>query len=377
MEIVLRDFQTNSKMKKLILIALVLSTSLLAFSQSRKTENIILITFDGMRWQELFGGADSVLINDSLFTLHRKEIKEKYWAPSADERRKKLFPFFWGTIAQHGQVYGNRHYDNKVNNANPHWFSYPGYNEILTGYPDTAVNSNDKILNKHETVLEFINKQPAYKGKVAAFTSWDVFDYIINEQRSGVLVSSGIDKLDAKYTAHPSLKVLDDMQQKIPQPLGAGIRPDVVTYYLAKEYLKLYKPKVLYIAFDETDDWAHNGRYENYLEAAHFIDKWIADIWNTVQSMPQYKDKTTLVLTTDHGRGDIVKKEWTSHGSNIRDAYEIWFAAMGPDTAPTGEAKTAGQLYQKQVAATIAQLLGLTYTSNHPVAEPISNVLKK
>lgn len=364
-------------MKKTILLLLVLGTGLFVFSQNRQTENVILITFDGLRWQELFGGADSVLINDSIFTSNRKETKAKYWASTAEERRKKIFPFFWGTIAQQGQVYGNRRYDNKVNNANPYWFSYPGYNEILSGYPDTAVNSNDKILNKHETVLEFINKQPAYKGKVAAFTSWDVFDYIINEQRSGVFVSSGIDKLDAKYTSNPSLKVLDDMQQKIPQPLGEGIRPDVVTYYLAKEYLKIYKPKVLYIAFDETDDWAHGGKYDYYLEAARFTDKWIEDIWNTVQSMPQYKGKTTLVLTTDHGRGDAIKKEWTSHGSKINDAYQIWFAAMGPDTAPTGEAKAEGQLYQQQVAATIAKLLGLTFIANHPIAEPISNVLKK
>ncbi|MFN1208854.1 hypothetical protein ACKXGD_18135, partial [Enterococcus lactis] len=82
------------------------------------------------------------------------------------------------------------------------------------------------------------------------------------------------------------------------------------------------------------------------------------DIWNTVQSMPQYKGKTTIVLTTDHGRGDIDKKKWTSHGSDIEDAYQIWFAAMGPGTAPTGEAKTSGQLYQQQVAATVAKLLG-------------------
>jgi hypothetical protein len=364
-------------MKKPTLLLLVLCISVFTLAQNRQTENIILITFDGLRWQEMFGGADSVLINDSIYTANRKETKEKFWAATAEERRKKLFPFLWGTVAQQGQLYGNRRYNNNVNNANPHWFSYPGYNEILSGYPDTAVNSNDKILNKHETVLEFLNKQAAYKGKVAAFTSWDVFDYIINEQRSGVFVSSGVDKLDTKFTASPALAVLNDMQQKIPQPLGESIRPDVVTYFMAKEYLKLYRPKVLYIAFDETDDWAHGGKYDNYLESALFTDKWIEDIWNTVQSMPQYKGKTTLLITTDHGRGDINKKQWRDHGSNVQDASQIWLIAMGPDTQATGEVKNPGQLYQQQVAATIAKLLGLNFTSNHPVAEPITNVLKK
>lgn len=356
---------------------LALCISFASNAQNRHTENVIVITFDGLRWQELYTGADSVLINDSIFTSDQKGMKEKFWAPTAEERRKKLFPFLWSTVAQNGQLYGNRHHDNKVDNANPHWFSYPGYNEILTGYPDTAVNSNDRIWNKHETVLEFINKQPAYRGKVAAFTSWDVFDYIINEQRSGILVNSGVDKLDGKYTSSPSLAVLNEMQHNIHQPLGNSIRPDVVTYYLAKEYLKQYRPKVLYIAFDETDDWAHRGNYDNYLSMAQLTDRYIQDIWNTLQSIPQYKGKTTLVITTDHGRGDIIKKTWRDHGSRIQDAYQIWFAAMGPDTQALGEVKTSGQLYQKQVAATIAQLLGLDFTSSHPVAEPISNVLKK
>lgn len=364
-------------MKKLTPVLPLLFISLFAFSQNRKTENIILITFDGLRWQEMFGGADSVLINDSIYTYNRKETKEKYWASSPEERRKKIFPFIWNTVAPKGQLYGNRKYDNKVSTANRYWFSYPGYNELLTGYPDTAVNSNDKIPNRNETILEFLNKQTDYNGKVAAFTSWDVFDYIINEKRSGVLVSSGVDKLDSEYLVSPALQVLNDMQDKIQQPLGASIRPDVVTYFLAKEYLKQYHPKILYIAFDETDDWAHNGRYDQYLEAAHFADKWIEDIWNTVQAMPQYKGKTTLIITTDHGRGDINKKQWTGHGRDIPGANQIWFGAMGPDTQAMGEVKTPGQLYQQQIAATIARLLGMHFTSNHPVAEPIVNVLKK
>ena len=61
----------------------------------------------------------------------------------------------------------------------------------------------------------------------------------------------------------------------------------------------------------------------------------------------------------------------------MQDAYQIWFGAMGPDTQPMGEVKTPGQLYQKQVAATVAKLLGLTFIANHPIADPISNVLKK
>src|ERR1700733_5789301 len=132
--------------------------------QSHKTENLIIVTLDGMRWQEVFGGVDSLLMIDKRFTRDSAEVAGKFWDNNVMERRKKLFPFLWTTVLQQGQLYGDRNRGSQVNNANKYKFSYPGYNEIFTGYPDTAVNSNDKILNRNTNVLEFIQKQPGYKS---------------------------------------------------------------------------------------------------------------------------------------------------------------------------------------------------------------------
>lgn len=364
-------------MKKKFLLITAVFLVITTFCQPLKTENVIIITLDGMRWQEVFGGVDSLLMNDSTFTKNRKAIQNKFWASTPEERRKKLFPFFWNTIGQQGQLYGNRKYENTVSNANPYKFSYPGYNEIFTGYPDTAVNSNNKILNKNENVLEFISKQKKYKGRVAAFTSWDVFDAIFNEPRSGFLVSSGFDKLSSEYAGSPELQVLNEMQQLSPQPLGDGVRPDLLTYFLAKAYLQKYKPAILYIGFDETDEYAHGGEYDHYLEAALSTDRWIEDLWRYIQSQPAYQNKTTLLIATDHGRGDRIKSNWKHHGEKISDAHEIWIAAIGPDTKPAGEMKLPMQLYQKQIAATIAALIGLRFTANHVIAEPIQSIFLK
>lgn len=68
-----------------------LCIGLFSIAQNRQTENIILITFDGLRWQEMFGGADSVLINDSIYTANRKETNKKFRAATAEERRKNCF----------------------------------------------------------------------------------------------------------------------------------------------------------------------------------------------------------------------------------------------------------------------------------------------
>lgn len=341
-------------------------------AQTSKTENLIIVTLDGMRWQEVFKGIDPALTDDSLFNRDSKGLREKFWADNADERRKKLFPFIWEVVSKQGQLYGNRQFSNHVDNANPYWFSYPGYNEIFTGYPDTAVNSNDKIFNKNTNVLEYINKQKGYQQKVAAFSTWDVFPYILNEPRSGVYVNADVDTI---HFNTPQLQVLNDMQFLAPKPIG--VRQDIITYMAAREYLKAYKPKVLYIAFDETDDFAHAGMYDQYIGSAHAQDAMIRDLWNTVQSMPQYKNKTTLLITVDHGRGDMVKANWCHHGTKIEDAHEIWLAVMGPDTKALGELKTAGQLYQKQIAATLAKLMGFTFTAEHPVADPITSVYSK
>ena len=92
-------------------------------------------------------------------------------------------------IAKHGQIYGNRDFGNIVNVKNKYWFSDPGRSETFSGYYDSLINSNDKINNPNENVLEFINKQKGYNGKVVTFASWDAVARIINRQRNGMLVN--------------------------------------------------------------------------------------------------------------------------------------------------------------------------------------------
>jgi hypothetical protein len=133
-------------------------------------------------------------MRDKKYVDNIEQLVEKYWSESELERREKLMPFMWNTVAKDGQIYGNRENNNKVDLTNPYWFSYPGYNEILTGMKgDSTINSNKKINNPNVTVLEHLNKTEKYKGKIAAFGSWDVFSYIVNEERSGVPVNAGFE----------------------------------------------------------------------------------------------------------------------------------------------------------------------------------------
>src|ERR1700744_1180819 len=176
-----------------------LTAGLLVLSASAqpvaRTKHLFIITIDGFRWQEVFTGADPLLIGNTEYVRDTALSKQLYWDSSAVARRQKLLPFFWGTIARQGRLYGNRLLGNKVNVKNFYKISYPGYNEIFTGHTDAISSPNLAIPNKNVNVLEYLNHTAEYRGKVAVFTSWNVFPFILNEQRSRLPVNSGYEHL--------------------------------------------------------------------------------------------------------------------------------------------------------------------------------------
>jgi hypothetical protein len=239
---------------------------------------------------------------------------------------------------------------------------------------DTAINSNGYKANPNTNLLEFINKQPGYSGKVAAFCAWEAFDRILNEERSGFPVVAGKDSCGGQRPDAEE-RMINKLKRDAYNPLGDEEDPDVFTHYAAIDYLQKRKPRVMYISYGETDEWAHSAHYKDYLNAAHQVDQWLNDIWTYIQSDPVYKDKTLLLVTVDHGRGEGEK--WTSHNSKIENSFQIWFAAMGPGIKAKGEIKQDLQLYQKQYAQTIAHLLGLNFKCEHPVADGMEDLLTK
>jgi hypothetical protein len=360
------------------LLAIIISVFLWTFSfaQQTATENVFIITLDGLRWQELFGGADSVLVTNKDFVTDPLGLKNSFWADSPEERRKILMPFFWSVISGEGQLYGNRFYDNKVDCSNKMWFSYPGYNEILCGFADDArIKSNNKIDNPNVTVLEFLNTQRELKGKVAAFGSWDVFPFIINEMRSGIPVNAGFETASGNSLS-PRELFLNELQSQVPSP-WSSVRLDAFTHHYAKEYIQRHSPRVVYISYGETDDFAHDGKYDAYLRSAHQTDAFIKDLWLTVQANPKYKNKTTFLITTDHGRGTTPIDTWRSHGREISGSDQIWLAVIGPDTPSTGEVRKNAQYHQNQVAKTAAAFLGYDYSNEKPVGPVINEMFRR
>ena len=318
----------------------------------------------------MFSGSDSLLVENEDYVSNPLELKTTFHSRNELRRRQRLMPFFWSTIANEGQLYGNRALGCNVQVTNKQIFSYPGYNEILTGVDDPLIVSNNKIPNRSVTVLEYVNNLPAFAGRVAAFGSWDVFPYIVNEERSGIPVNAGFETAEGPDLT-PREQFLNELQSAIPSPWGA-VRLDAFTHHYALEHLKKYHPKLIYIAYGETDDFAHDGDYDAYLKSAHQTDQFIAELWDFVQADPVYAGKTTFVITTDHGRGTEPLDTWRSHGTDIEGADEIWMAVLGPDTPAKGVVETCN-LYQNQVASTVARFLGLTYRPGE-VGDPVESM---
>ncbi len=353
--------------KRVQVFCLLLTLCLSLSAQEQKTENesnVILVTLDGLRWQELFTGADEKLISNKEYVKHIEELNELFWRDSAEKRKKILMPFIWSTIKEQGQIHGNRILGSKMNLTNKHWFSYPGYNEILTGIADDQrIKSNDKIPNPNYTILEVANNTLAYKGHVAAFGSWDVFQSIVNEKRSGVPVNAGFDLAEDLYLTQNE-NYLNKLQKVTPSP-WSSVRLDVFTHHYAMEYMKKKHPKLVYIAYGETDDFAHDGDYEAYLKSAHTTDSFIKEIWDFVQNDPFYKDNTTVLITTDHGRGTDPLDSWRSHGKDIQGADQVWLIAFGKNIKPLGEVKDSEQIYTNQIAPSIAKLLDVKVSNDN------------
>jgi hypothetical protein len=338
------------------------------------TENLILISLDGLRWQELFYGADSLLISHEDYVRNPDQLTAEFWDEDYRVRRSKLLPFIWDVIEHEGRIYGNRNLENKIDLTNEYRFSYPGYSELLAGYADPEVNSNAREWNQNLTVLEFVNNQAGFEGKVAAFASWDVFPYIINSDRSGIPVNAGFEPVeDSNLTEREIL--LNEMITQVPRPWQA-VRYNAFTFHYAMEYLRKHQPRLLYLAFDETDEFAHSGDYENYLYSARQVDAFISELWNFVQSDPIYQGKTTFLIATDHGRGTEPVDQWRHHGASIDGAEEVWLAVIGPDTSADGEMKGSQQFYQDQIAATIAAFLGLNFSSEAATGDIIHELLQ-
>lgn len=359
--------RTAYAVKRLAVLGLLATAQLLG---AQRTKHVFLIVTDGLRWQDVFTGADSsIIFGQPQFTGDTGSTRRNFWRPTAEARRAAMMPFLWNTIAKEGVIYGNKAAGSSVQVTNGRKVSYPGYNEMLLGRADSHITGNDAGRNPNLTVFDWLNDRPAFAGHVEAFGTWNTFKDIFNVGRAAFPVHAG---WDPPYNPPKSGadSAINRLYRTSHREFG-DVAWDALMQSTVVRAINDRTPSVLFIGYGETDEWAHAGRYDNVLRSARAVDAFVAELWSLVQSIPEYKGATTFILTTDHGRGSR-GRDWREHGEKINGAEDIWIAMIGPDTPALGAMSNGPRLTQSQIAATVAALLGEDYAGAvNGVAPPI------
>jgi len=353
---------------KLILCLLVSAPS---HAADLRTRNVILVTLDGVRTQEVFSGMDPDVAARSAEQVY-SEIetgRERYWAESPLERRKLLMPFFWGTLVPSGMLFGDTTNGSEMLVRNSFKFSSPGYAEMLTGEALPEVNDNVARRFPAITALEYVRtKLELPKSAVAQIGSWDIFEFLAASKDDVLVTNGGYAAFPAEFST-PEIDRLVELRRNVMQ-LWEESSNDTITYYIAREYLREHEPRLLWLGMSQSDDWAHADRYDRLLDYLHLTDRLLQDLWTTIEAHPLYRGRTTLIVTTDHGRG-LGPVDWAEHDENIPCSEYIWLAIIGPDTPPLGTKVPAGTVYQADIAATIVALFGLSPAEFSANAGPV------
>ena len=330
-------------------------------------DRLILVTLDGSRVQEMFGGLEVETLRSTLpkgAAVESHAIYRRFHADTPDLRRRRLMPFFWDVLmTRHGSIAGNPRLNSAVRLTNSHRFSYPGYSEVLTGeIDDEIIKSNDRTHNPRVTLLEALKAHLKLSAlEVAVFASWDVMNEIVEHTPGALTVNAGYEAFELTW---PGARELSLLQFETPTPWN-GVRHDAYTFGLAMTHLRAAKPRVLHLALGETDDWSHDGRYDRTLEAYARNDHQLRELWTWLQSQPEYRDRTHMLITTDHGRGRTAS-DWRNHGADVAGAEDVWMAFVSPTFAARGEWRDHPTLFSNQAAATMAAWMGLDWNAARP-----------
>jgi hypothetical protein len=355
---------------RLIQLFLLVAATGPAFSQELKTENVILVTLDGVRTEEIFGGLQDDIANQSAKQVY-SEIeysRERYDAETAAERRALLMPFFWGELAAGGMLFGNTSRDSHMLVENPVKWSSPGYAEMLTGGPQVDVKDNSFVRYPHVTVLEFVaDTLQLDQSQVAQIGSWSGFPYLAARSPDVFVMNGGYDAFPAAFSS-PAIDELVTLRRDVME-LWEESSNDGMTYRIARTYLFEHRPRLMWLGLTQSDDWAHADRYDRLLDYLHLADSWLRDLWTSLQADSHYRNRTTLIITTDHGRGRT-PADWAEHDQTIPGSESVWLAIIGPDTPAMGDRVPPGSVHQGAVAATILRLFGLDPEALSPAVRP-------
>lgn len=301
----------------------------------------ILVTLDGVRWQEVFLGVDPLLATDE------QRRGEGFDAPT-------VMPYLHRWVAEGGFFVGAPGTP-AMWASGPSFVSLPGYLEMFTGVPTRcATNACDGP--RHATFFDQLATVSREPGDVAVISSWEPLSRAVTAGGRGVVISAGRHHLQqsGRFRADPALFAHVQAGRAASSYPGRGdFRPDAHTTDIALRYLQRYEPRLLHVGLGEPDEYAHRGDYASYLGAIRAADRFVHRV-RTVVERQRRPGPTLLMVTTDHGRAH----DFHSHGAHAPESGRVWLAVLGARFTPSP--RLGRRPYRlADVASTIRAVFGL------------------
>lgn len=315
----------------------------------RETRQVVLVTLDGVRWQEVFLGVDPTIA--AAAGLPREQVL----------RAEELVPNLHRRFLEGGVAIGMQDEPGGIFASGPNFVSLPGYLEILRGRTVPECQDNECPPVRAPTLLDDIRSLPrATRADSAAFTSWHECSRAASADPGRVVLSTGRRRSsvsDLAWVDPHCDRLLSRGRASDPEPGTSDYRPDRMTAQIALCYLVAARPKMLWIGLGDTDEHAHQEDYAAYLGALRSADAFVGELFERLEGMGEYGRTTTVIVTTDHGRGP----GWQDHGRH-ESASRVFFLAAGGKVPRRGLVKAERAHRLADIAPTIRALLEMEVT---------------
>jgi hypothetical protein len=311
-----------------------------------RTKQVILVTLDGVRWQDIFLGVDPTLAS-------RHHLPD-----SALVDARTLLPNLYRLMVDGGVGIGAPGRGPGVVSTFSA-LSLPGYLELLSGRRDNPCRSNRCPPTSTPTILDQVRALKGLgKDDVAALASWETIENAATSRPMTFTMSVGrhygLTRSRVKVDEAAS-RLLAEGESAHPAPGLHDYRPDRYTGPLALRFLEARRPRLLFIGLGDTDEYAHHDDYAGYLQALREADSFLGDLFATLASMGEYGATTTVILTTDHGRSEA----FFNHGYLAPESRRTWLFAAGGSVPALGLVTNSTERRIADVAPTIRLWLGL------------------